>query len=47
MRLCFAQTPHRNNDKTLGKLVIFEDGSPAIRIEEEIKTNKFMMETKL
>ena len=34
------------NDQTFGKLLISKDGSLAVRIDEEIKTSKFMMETK-
>ena len=35
------------NDETFGKLLISKDGSPAVRIDEEKKTSKFMMETKI
>ena len=34
------------NDQTFGILLISKDGSLAVRIDEEIKTSKFMMETK-
>ena len=40
------QTPHKKNYET-GKLLISKDGNPAFQIDEEIKTSKFMMETKL
>ena len=44
MRLCFyADSTQRKNDETL---LISKDGSPAVRIDEEIKTSKFLMETK-
>ena len=34
------------NDELFGKLLISKDGIPAIRIDEEIKTSKFVMETR-
>ena len=35
------------NYETFGKLLISKYGSPAVRIDEEKKTSKFMMETKI
>ena len=47
MRLCFCADSAKNkNDETFGKLLISKDGSPAVQIDEEIKTSKFMMEMK-
>ena len=47
MKLCFcADSTQKKNDEAFGKLLIAKDGSPAARIDEEIKTRKFMLETK-
>ena len=34
------------NDDTFGKLFISKGGSPAVRIDGELKARKFMIETK-
>ena len=33
-------------DDVFGKLLISKDSRPAVRIDKEIKTSEFMMETK-
>ena len=38
MRLCFcADYTQKRNDETFGKLLISKNGSPSIRIDEEVK----------
>ena len=46
MRLCFCTDSTQKKHETFGKLLFSKDSTIAIRIEEEIKRNKFMMEMK-
>ena len=47
MRLCFCAVSHRRKKaETSSQLDISKDGSPAVRIDEELKTSKFIMEIK-